>query len=104
MKSIPRRVRIAAMLTALLAFVGLIDDAINGFRFTRSVHSWPLWVGGLLLGGLVYAIGEAGFEWITAADRTTDPLGRRVMRLLMGTAFVSGLLIGGLLLIELFSR
>jgi len=94
---------IAVMLIALVALAGLVEDSLNAFAFTRSVRSWPLWAGGLVLGGLVYAIAETGFEWITAADQTTDALARRVMRSLMAAAFVSGLLIGVLLFHRVFS-
>jgi len=71
----------------LLAFSGLIEDLFNGLAYTRSAPTWAIWIGVLILVGLLKALAEGGFEWITEADRTTDPLGKRVLRLVLGMMF-----------------
>ena len=52
--------RVAAALAAvvlLLAFAGPLGDVFGGFEFTRSAaRSWPLWLGGLIVAGLIYAV------------------------------------------------
>ena len=96
--------RAVAALIALLAFGGLVLDLLVGLPFTRSAPSAPIWLGGLLLGGLVFAAGEAGFDWITADDRTTDPLGMRVLRLILGMTFKAAFMFAVLFLVWMFSR
>ena len=82
-----------AAVILLLGFAGLLGDLFGGLKFTRSEPSWPLWVGGLIVGGLIYAVTEGAFEWVTSGDRTTDPLGKRVLRLIAGILVVGGLLV-----------
>ena len=99
-----RRVGVAALLVALLAFTGLMLDVFDGFPFTRSAGSWRFWVGGLVLGGLFYAVCETGFEWITAGDRPGDPVITRVFRLLLGMSFVAAMIAAALAIIGFSHR
>ena len=89
------------MLAVLLAVVGLIEDLFGGLSFTRSAGTWPYWLGGLILTGILYAVAEMGFDWITDADRITDPLATRVLRLVLGMSFVA-LLLAAILLVSGF--
>ena len=71
-------------LVAILALTGLVGDLFDGFAAKRSAGSWPLWLGGLVLAGLIAALSDGAFDWVTSGDQTTDPLGRRVVRLVSG--------------------
>lgn len=104
MLNLARPIGFVALVMALLAFVGLALDLFVGLPFTRSAATWPIWLGGLLLGGLVYALAEIGIDRSTADDRTTDPLGTRVLRLVLGMSFVAALMAAVLFLVRMFSR
>ena len=98
--------RIAGVVSAVvfvLGLSGLAHDLFQGLAFTRSAPTWIVWIGGLILAGLLCVLAEGGFEWITEGDRTTDPLGQRVVRLVLGMTFVAALLAAFVLLVRAFS-
>ena len=49
----------------------------------QRTTSWPAYVGLALAAGLVLIGGERAAEWISGDDRVSDPLPRRVVRLLL---------------------
>jgi amino acid transporter len=75
-----------------LGAYGLMLDAFAGFQFSTWVTTWGGWAIGLVLVGLIHIVAEGGFEWATGADRTTDPPGKRLARLLLGLAVVVAIL------------
>ena len=92
-----RVARIGAAALLMLAFGGVIVDALEGFRFTRAATSPLMWTGGLLVGGAVSIVGEMLFDGIFEMDQVTDPLGRRIVRLtllLLAMALVVGVFVG----------
>jgi hypothetical protein len=101
--SLLRIAGIVLAVVSLLGLSGLTHDLFNRLAFTRSARTWIAWIGGLVLAGLFYALAEGGFEWITEGDRTTDPLGQRVVRLVVGMTFVAALLVAFVLLVRAFS-
>ena len=77
----------------LLALVGLIGDLFGGLQFSRRAPTWSIWVGGLILGGLLYALSDGLFDWAAEPDRTADPVAKRVLRLTAALAAVAVLII-----------
>jgi hypothetical protein len=102
--NLARPIGLVGLVIALLAFAGLVLDLFVGLPFTRSAPTWPSWLGGLLLGGLVYALAGIGFDRITADDRTTDPLATRLLRLVLGMSFMAAFMAVVLFLVRMFSR
>jgi hypothetical protein len=50
---------VLAIVLAVMAYA-LMHDVFDGLRFTRSTESWGLWAAGLLVGGLLLILMEAG--------------------------------------------
>jgi hypothetical protein len=69
---------------ALLGASAFGRDALDGLPFTRAARSWAAWAIGLVLLGVIDAIGEAAFERATENDRQHHPLRLRLARLLLG--------------------
>jgi hypothetical protein len=80
--------RFVSMLVLFLVVLGLMADLLFGLSLSFSARSWPAWVIGLLALGVLYALGEAGGEWINRRDDVTHPLWKRVwhLALLLGWA------------------
>ena len=76
----------------LLALVGFVGDLFGGLEFSRRAPTWSMWMGGLVLGGLVYVLSDGLFDWVAEPDRTTDPLAKRVLRLTAAVAAVAVLM------------
>ena len=50
--------------------------------------SWPVYIGLLLVLGVLALFGEALSEWILGGDKVTDPLSKRVGRLVLLLVFL----------------
>jgi hypothetical protein len=96
--------RAAGIVLAMLAFFGIVLDLTEGLPFTRSLPGWSMWLVGIMLSGLVYAVAEVGVESIWASDMTSDPLPIRLLRLVLGLSFVAGLAVAVLLLVLALAR
>ena len=59
-KSKPKIFRIIAIVIIFLIGLGIVLDALNGFRIFREAKSLPLGVLGLLLLAVFYLLGEGG--------------------------------------------
>jgi amino acid transporter len=87
----------------VLGIYGLAEDAFDGLQFSKAAKTWSGWAIGVVLLGLIYVLSESGFEWATEADRTTDPLGKRLARLFLGFVVAGGILLLAGVIYSLFT-
>jgi len=74
-----RKIGIAIII--LTAF-GFLIDLFSGLYVLRNSKSIYAGLAGLLVVAILYAIGEAGSEWIGGKDDGSHPLHKRAFRLL----------------------
>jgi amino acid transporter len=94
---------VSILIAMFLGAYGFLQDGFSGFQFSRSATTWAGWAAGLVLAGVIYVLAEGGFEWATKADRTTDPLGLRLARLLVGCGIVVAVLVLASVVLGLFT-
>ena len=68
---------------------GIITDAINGFTIIRSSQNIVGGIGGIFVLGLLYILAESGGQWFGGKDSVSQPLGRRVINLILLLSFVA---------------
>ena len=88
--------RFVSMLIVFLVVLGLMTDLLFGLSLSFSARSWTTWLIGLVALGVLYALGEAGGEWINQRDKVTHPLWKRVwhLALLLGWAVAISAAVG----------
>jgi hypothetical protein len=89
-----RVVRGIAFLVAGAVVIGLLLDVFSGLAIFRGARSRPAWAVGTLVLGALYVTGEVAARWINARDRTTDPLRKRLPRLLALLVLAGALILG----------
>jgi len=83
-------------LPVLLIVLGIIMDTLSlDVPLSAKAISVPKWITGVLALGALWLAGESAGDWLWSADRTTDPLTKRVSRL------VAALFLWGLLLLAI---
>jgi hypothetical protein len=77
-----------AVLVSVMAYA-LLDDAFNGFPFSRSAPSWGAWLGGLLVFGLGGILAEGAFEWVFGPNEPWRRGPRRIVRVSAAAVIVA---------------
>jgi uncharacterized membrane protein YidH (DUF202 family) len=100
------KLRTIVLLVLSILLVGFLCETCMGFPVTNRSTNVLQWLGGVILLGAVYLLGEAGGEWINSKDKLTQPLHRRALNLLLlltFAAFICFLFYLVLLLVEQLS-
>ena len=88
--------RLVIGLPLLLIALGLAMDVSLGLPISRGATSLPKLLGGVLGFGALWLLGEGAGEWVWWKDRPTDPLTKRVFRLM------TALVLWGVLLVVMW--
>jgi hypothetical protein len=82
-----RHLKVGLALICFVFVVGLVGDLFGSIELWIAKRSVGAWLLGTLALGVLYLAGEVIGDWIHRRDKTTDPLGRRVLNLLLLLAF-----------------
>ena len=85
-KAKPEKNKIWARLlfcSILILFVGVLADALMGFPILKNSQSLFSGLGGILLLGVLYILGEGAGYWAGSKDDVSQPIGKRIINLFL---------------------